>query len=116
MADIDRHNIFCLYKILGRKSNIKKRCMRNERLKFRNVFILVVLIYYLFIYSQQIHALSTINVNICFSSELLGNTRGEFDISKENEMVVTPFGWFNDIARDYHIRELKQLYHVKNQQ
>ena len=51
---------------------------------------------------------------ICFSYDLVQNTRGDFPITKENEIIKTPFEKFNIIARDYNIIELQQLHRVKD--
>ena len=40
-------------------------------------------------------------ITVCFSAELLGNTRGEITISYEEGIVRTPFAWFNALAEDY---------------
>jgi subtilisin family serine protease len=54
------------------------------------------------------------NLIVCFSSELIGNTEGQFEIEKENEIIKTPFVWFNELSRDFKIIELNQLYKVKD--
>ena len=42
-------------------------------------------------------------ITICFSAELIGNTVGEFEITYEDDIVKTPFDWFNQLAVDYQI-------------
>ncbi|MCL2063536.1 MAG: S8 family serine peptidase [Candidatus Cloacimonetes bacterium] len=53
---------------------------------------------------------------VCFNSDMLGNTRGDFSITYENGIVRTPFEWFNKLADEFQIVKLTQKYRVKNQE
>ena len=55
-------------------------------------------------------------ITVCFSADLVGNTRGEFNITHENGIVQTPFEWFNDLAEEYQIINLTRKYQVKNRE
>ncbi len=53
-------------------------------------------------------------INVCFSKDLIGNGEGKFEITTNNGIIETRFQGFNQIAKEYEIIELKQLYRVKN--
>ena len=53
-------------------------------------------------------------ITVCFSADLVGNTRGDFNITIENGIIQTPFDWLNQLAEEYQIVNLTQKYRVKN--
>ncbi|MCL2064931.1 MAG: S8 family serine peptidase [Candidatus Cloacimonetes bacterium] len=55
-------------------------------------------------------------ITVCFSADLVENTRGELAISIENGIIQTPFEWLNELAEEYQIVNLRRLYQVKNKE
>ena len=55
------------------------------------------------------------SITICFSSDFVGNTRGDINITFEDGIVVTQNEWFNTIAREYRVTNLSRKYWVKDQ-
>ena len=55
-------------------------------------------------------------ISVCFSREMVGNTTGDFLIEKNDDIVVTPFGWLNALAIEYQIIDLQRKHWVKDQQ
>ncbi|MCL2063608.1 MAG: S8 family serine peptidase [Candidatus Cloacimonetes bacterium] len=53
-------------------------------------------------------------ITVCFSADLIGNTRGMLEITHENGIVRTPYDWFNELADEYQIVNLTRKYRVKN--
>ena len=53
-------------------------------------------------------------ITVCFSADMVGNSRGDFSITIEDGIVQTPFVWFNELAEDFQIVNLTQKYPVKN--
>ena len=53
-------------------------------------------------------------INVCFSAELVGNTRGSFEINLEDGIVQTPFEWFNSLAHEFGIIRLERKHSVRN--
>ena len=56
----------------------------------------------------------TESIVICFNADILGNTRGDFSIEIIDDIVRTPFNWFNALATEFQITNLERLYRVKN--
>ena len=50
----------------------------------------------------------------CFSATGIRSNVGEVEITKENGIVQTQFAWFNEIATEYQIIEMRQLFQVKD--
>ncbi|MCL2062809.1 MAG: S8 family serine peptidase [Candidatus Cloacimonetes bacterium] len=53
-------------------------------------------------------------LTVCFSADMIGNSRGDFIITHENGIVQTPFDWFNELAEEFQIINLTQKYRVNN--
>ncbi|MCL2064421.1 MAG: S8 family peptidase [Candidatus Cloacimonetes bacterium] len=53
---------------------------------------------------------------VCFSADLVGNTRGAFEITYERGVLRTPFTWFNDLVDDFQIISLERLFFVKDKE
>ena len=88
--------------------------------KTKQIILLLTFICYLStIFGQtenNVEDIYTGYINICFDANAISSTRGEFAISTSRDgLVETPFEWFNEIAREHQITELRQAYRVKNQ-
>ena len=59
-------------------------------------------------------ALAATNITVCFSADLIGNTRGDLTITTQDGIIQTPFIWLNDLAKDFQITSLTRKYTLKN--
>ncbi|MCL2064009.1 MAG: S8 family serine peptidase [Candidatus Cloacimonetes bacterium] len=64
-------------------------------------------------YENEIFYPGIVTINL--SVDLIGNTRGEINITRSNGLIVTPFEWFNELAEEFQIISLERMFVVKNQ-
>ncbi|MCL1826750.1 MAG: S8 family serine peptidase, partial [Candidatus Cloacimonetes bacterium] len=79
-------------------------------------FMLLFSIFFTVLFAEELGDFYPGKITVCFSKELVGNTIGEFVITKDHGIIVTPFGWFNQLASEYEIVELQRKHWVKDQQ
>ncbi|MCL2064557.1 MAG: S8 family serine peptidase [Candidatus Cloacimonetes bacterium] len=54
-------------------------------------------------------------LTVCFSSDYVLTTRGDFEINYVDGIAVTPFEWLNDLAQEFQITTLERKYQIKYQ-
>ena len=52
------------------------------------------------LFSTNIHFKPGI-VSVCFSYGFIGNTRGEFEITIDDGVVITPHPWLNELSTEF---------------
>ena len=85
---------------------------------YNHVLIMVLfLVFFTFcIFADNQSIVYTGYINVCFSKDLVGNSRGEIEINTVNGIVETPFEWFNTLAEEFSITSLTRQHWVRNQE
>ncbi|MCL2063282.1 MAG: S8 family serine peptidase [Candidatus Cloacimonetes bacterium] len=85
--------------------------------KIKFIFCLLILILSTIgVQGEELNDFWAGRITVCFSLDLVGNSRGEININIVDGVVQTPFEWFNELAFEYQITNLERKYWVKDQE
>ena len=54
-------------------------------------------------------------LTVCFDADFIKTTRGDFEVSYQDGIAVTPFEWLNELAQEFQINHLERKYQIKHQ-